>query len=123
MAAARQHCAPDISELTLRAERDKALRAPVIIAVAARIQPGKISHSDQLLAVAACVQNMFLAATDLGFGAMWKTGSAASDEGVKLAIGLDPDDQIIAFLYLGTVEIAGQQRRPVADAYTHALNH
>jgi nitroreductase len=94
---------PDATKSLLQSERDKALRAPVIIAVAARLaRGGKVPELEQLLAVGAGVQNMFLAAQALGYGAMWKTGEAAYETSVKAAIGLEPEDQIVAFLYLGS---------------------
>jgi nitroreductase len=43
-----------------------------------------------------------LAAVALGFNAMWKTGSAAYDDTVKQALGFEPGDAIVGFLYLGT---------------------
>jgi nitroreductase len=52
--------------------------------------------------VAAGVENMFLAAHAMGFGVMWKTGPAAYDDQVKAAVGLTPDDHIVAILHLGT---------------------
>ncbi|HEY6641206.1 nitroreductase [Povalibacter sp.] len=88
-------------------ERRKPLRAPAIIAVAAHITPGKIPEIEQVLAVGAAVQNMMLAAHALGYGAMWKTGGAAYDAGIKQMLGLSADDHIVAFLYLGTTAVPG----------------
>ena len=53
-------------------------------------------------AAGAAAQNVMLAATALGFGAMWKTGDAAYDETVKAGLGLEAGDAIVGFLYLGT---------------------
>jgi len=92
-------------------ERDKVLRAPCIITVAARIyKTNKVPDIEQVLAVGAAAQNMFLAAHALGYGAMWKTGTGAYDAGVKAALGLHADDHIVAFLYLGRVGTAGAPR-------------
>jgi nitroreductase len=43
-----------------------------------------------------------LAARAQGFGAMWKTGAPAYDARTKQALGLDADNEIVGFLYLGT---------------------
>jgi len=92
-------------------ERDKVLRAPCIITVAARIyKTNKVPDIEQVLAVGAAAQNMFLAAHALGYGVMWKTGTGAYDAGVKTALGLHVDDHIVAFLYLGKVATAGMPR-------------
>ncbi len=97
-------------------ERDKVLRAPCIIAVAARVyKTNKVPEIEQILAVGAAVQNMFLAAHALGYGVMWKTGSGAYDVHVKKALSLHDDDHIVAFLYLGRVATAGIVRPVMLD--------
>lgn len=108
LAEIRLRKAPSSTEAVLAGEREKAMRAPVIIAVATHVTAGgKIPEVEQILAVGAGVQNMFLAAHALGYGAMWKTGDAAYDDGVKAAIGLSGEDRIVAFLYLGSVVALG----------------
>ncbi len=99
--------APHCSDAQLDAERGKPMRAPTIIVVAARIMKGKIPEIEQIASVAAGVQNMFLAAHALGIGAMWKTGGAAYEAEVKTRLGLQPEDHIVAFLYLGTIVTPG----------------
>jgi nitroreductase len=98
---------PQATAEQLAAERGKALRAPTIIAVGARIMKGRIPEIEQVGAVAAAVQNMFLAAHALGYGAMWKTGGAAYDSNVKAMLGLAPEDHVVALLYLGTTAAPG----------------
>jgi nitroreductase len=99
--------APQCTDAQLDAERSKPLRAPTIIVVAARILKGKIPDIEQIASVAAGVQNMFLTAHALGLGAMWKTGGAAYDPDAKIALGLLPEDHIVAFLYLGSILTPG----------------
>jgi nitroreductase len=94
---------PDATPEALAKETGKAFRAPTIIAVAASVTEGvKVPVIEQVMAVAAATQNMFLAAYALGLGAMWKTGGPAYDASLKTALGLAPADHIVAFLYLGT---------------------
>ncbi len=96
----------------------KALRAPTILVVAARITPSpKIPDVEQIVAAGAATQNMFLAAHGLGLGAMWKTGGAAYDSQVKAAIGLQSSDHIVAYLYLGTPATPGTPRENTLDGY------
>jgi len=107
---------PDATEAQLTAEREKPLRAPTIIAVAARLTRGhKVPEHEQVQAVAAAVQNMFLAAHALGYGAMWKTGVAARSSIVNRALELAADDEIVAFLYLGTNATPGPIRAASLD--------
>jgi nitroreductase len=87
----------------LEKERTKLGRAPLVLAVAAVRRPSdKIPWADQLGAGFAAAQNAVLAATAIGYGSMWRTGDAAWDANVKRALGLAPDDEIVAFIYLGT---------------------
>jgi nitroreductase len=103
MGALKRKQSPDASEDKIEAARLKARRAPVIIVAAARIAKGhNIPEIEQVLAVGAAVENMILAAHSLGLGTMWKTGDAAYDPEVRQALGFAAEDQIVAFLYLGT---------------------
>lgn len=92
------------TEETLQRERAKAYRAPLIVVVAARPNDAvkKVPAVEQLLSAGAAAEAMMLAAVALGFNAMWKTGPAAYDAAVKVALGLAPSDAIVGFLYLGT---------------------
>jgi nitroreductase len=103
MADSMRRRMPDAAEDMLQRERDKAMRAPVIVAVAAHVQKEhRIPAIEQLSAVAAATQNLMLAAPAKGYGAMWKTGDAAYDPVVRQQLGLDAEDEIIGFLYIGT---------------------
>jgi nitroreductase len=94
-----------VTDESLERERRKAFRAPLIVVVAAVVAPdGKIPEIEQLLSAGAAAQNMLLASFVLGFNAVWKTGGAAYDEHVKTALGLEPKDAIVGFLYMGTDE-------------------
>ena len=103
LAAHLKRAHPHSDEETLRRERLKALRAPLIVAVAACCNPTvKIPVIEQMLSAAAAAHAMMLAAYALGFGAMWKTGGPAYDAEVKTALGLQADDAIVGFVYLGS---------------------
>jgi nitroreductase len=93
--------APDIASL-LEKERRKPLRAPVIVVAAALPSDGpKVVEIEEIEAVAAGVQNMLLAAEDLGLAAMWRTGAPAYDPAVKSYLGLPGEAHLVAFMYLG----------------------
>lgn len=88
-------------------DRGKMARAPLVVVVACRYQPDpKIPRHEQYAAVVAATQNACLAATALGYGSMWRTGPNATNRHVKQALGLAEDDDIVGFLYLGTVDPA-----------------
>jgi nitroreductase len=93
-----------VSPEEIEKQRQAPMRAPVIVVVAARLQPThpKIPSLEQLASAAAAAQNMLLAAHALGFAAKWATGKQAYDAGVRDGLGLGTDDQILGFLYLGS---------------------
>ncbi len=83
-------------------ERRKPLRSPVIIVVAVEcLQQTWEQVVENIEAASAAVQNMLLAAEELGLASYWRTGDAAYNPHVKAWFGLAPDDHIVAFLYLG----------------------
>jgi nitroreductase len=103
MADSLRRRVPDASADMLERERAKAMRAPVIVVVAARVaRPHRIPEIEQIAAASAAAQTIMLAAPALGYGAMWKTGDPAYDPAVRVALGLAPEDEIIGFLYIGT---------------------
>jgi nitroreductase len=107
LAAALKARDPNAPEAALAKERAKPLRAPLIVVVAARLREHKnVPAVEQIISAGAAAQNILVAAHALGFGGFWRTGPAAYDERVKTALGLDRQDSIVGFLYLGTPAVA-----------------
>jgi nitroreductase len=103
---------PVAPAVRLDAERKKALRAPLIVIVAAVVQPSpNVPEIEQIVAAGAAAQNLLLAAHALGFGGFWRTGAVAYDAEVKRALGFAPADAIVGIMYLGTIGMPG---KPVA---------
>ena len=97
----------------LAKERNKPRQAPVIIAVAvAGEQQQEGLTIENIEAAAAAVQNMLLAAEEMGLATLWRTGNAAYDLHVKQWFGLAPDDHIVAFVYLGFPRFPPKTRVP-----------
>ena len=113
---------PDAPEAALEQERARPLRAPLLIAVAAKLDPqhAKIPELEQILSTAAAAQNILIAAHGAGFGAKWLTGANAYDEHVKAALGLAPDDRLVAFVHLGSVD-GTPPTVPHADPGAHVV--
>ena len=124
MAEAMRRREPDASAEMLQRERDKAMRAPVIVVVAAHVQTGhKILAVEQFASAAAATTTVMLAADAQGFGAMWKTGAPAYDAWVKQTLGLAAEDEIVGFVYLGTRVGGGSPAaRPAAAQYVSVWN-
>lgn len=96
---------PDAQTKALEKERSKPLRSPVLIAVGVeKPVESKVIEIENVCAVAAACQNLLLAAHDLGLAAKWRTGDPAFDPRVKQFLGFEPDQHLIAFLYIGYPE-------------------
>jgi nitroreductase len=102
---------PGAAPEALSRERQKPLRAPAILVVAATPKPHpKVPQIEQMLAAGAATQNILLAAHAMGLGAIWRTGAPAYDPGVAAALGLPPGSHIVGFVYIGT-PAAGVKRK------------
>jgi nitroreductase len=102
-AEAKRRRMASMTDEQLAAERDKVLRSPTLIVVGCALRDNpKVPEIEQVIAAGAAAQNLFLAAHDLGFGVMWKTGAAAYDADVKAVVGLQATDHIVGIMHLGT---------------------
>jgi len=114
----RKHTPEATAEMLAAAARAKPLRAPVIIAIGVdKPNQPKVVEIENICAAATAAQNILLAAHALGLAAKWRTGAAAADPAVKSFLGLDPDQHLIAFLYLGypLAEVAPPSRPSYED--------
>ncbi|MFC3283378.1 nitroreductase family protein [Litchfieldella rifensis] len=94
---------PHIDDAYLDAARKKPKRAPMIIAVVARVTPDlpKVPKLEQVISAGCAAHAMMLAAHAQGLGAMWRTGHFAFNATVHKGLGLGEEDEIVGFLYLG----------------------
>lgn len=82
------------------------LRAPMIIVTIATLdwEHKKVPVWEQQVAVGIATQHLQLAAKELGYGTMWRTGDMTEMEPVRSHLGVADNEQIIGFLYTGTVD-------------------
>jgi nitroreductase len=104
VAQSRRDQNPAFTDEQMDLEREKIRRSPSILVAGCVVRTDipKVPEIEQVIAAGAAVENLLLAATELGIGAMWKTGPAAYSARVKAAVGLAADDHIVAILHLGT---------------------
>ena len=96
---------PDALAKALEKERSKPMRAPVLIAVGVdKPCEAKVIEIENVCATAAACENILLAAHELGLAAKWRTGDPAREPKVKEFLGFEPDQHLIAFLYIGYPE-------------------
>ena len=99
----------------------KALRAPVIIAVAVEPATGpKVVEIEEIEAGSAAVQNLMLAAHAAGLATIWRTGDPAYDPRVRDFLCLSERATIVGFVYLGYAAIAPSRAKktPAAELTT-----
>ncbi|MDR3518130.1 MAG: NAD(P)H nitroreductase [Azospirillaceae bacterium] len=95
-------------------------RAPLVVIVVARVRASTIvSRLEQQLTAGCAVMAMQMAAVAQGFGGIWRSGWPMFDRGLHHALNLEPDDQIVGFLYLGTPRQSPPAATPSADADAH----
>lgn len=110
---------PNATEDQISKERQKPLRAPLTIVVVAKTVIGhKVPPFEQALSAGAAAMNILNAVHALGFGARWVTGANCYDPDFRSDFGLDPNDQLIGFIHVGTPEEnATPPQRPDAAAF------
>lgn len=97
------------------AERRRFVRAPVVVMIVAKIDPGhRTPEWEQTLTCGAVCFNMLLAASAYGFAATWLTEWCAYDRKVLMELGLGDDEKVAGFVYIGTAsEPPRERQRPV----------
>lgn len=92
-------------------ERNRFLRAPVVIAVISDVTENhKIPEWEQILSAGAVCQTLLIGASALGFAAQWLTEWYAYDRVVKTALGLAPGERVAGFIYVGSAVCDAEER-------------
>ena len=93
----------ETDEKTLKKAENMPLRAPMIIACVTDFKPhDKVHHWEQVAASSCAVQNLLLALSAQGFATVWRTGPLANAPAIKQLFNVTADNQVIAFVYVGT---------------------
>ncbi|TSJ77495.1 nitroreductase family protein [Rariglobus hedericola] len=75
---------------------------PVVIAVAAHVEPnGKIPEIEEIAAVSCAVQNLMLSAHEKGLGSFWSTPPVTMSAEFATWLGLDATHRMLGLVYLG----------------------
>jgi nitroreductase len=98
-----RHLNPEARDNQVEHERRRPQRAPVLLVVSNRLQPGhKIPVLEQTLSGGALCMNILNAAHALGYVAQWVTGWPAYDAEIQRALGVPEGSQIIGFIHIGS---------------------
>lgn len=94
--------------------RVKALAAPMVIAVAAKLDArSRIPDDEQLLSAGAAAMNMLNTLHMMGYGGFWKSPPGGPDGPLRSLLGFGPSERIIAMIHVGT---AKGESQPMARA-------
>jgi nitroreductase len=112
---------PGIAQDRIEVERNRFMRAPLVVGIVARARPSKNPLWEQVLTAGAAAQNFSLAAHALGFAVQWLTEWYAYEDAVKAGLGLDKRDEIVGFMYVGEAQEQPSDRdRPdLSEIVTH----
>lgn len=114
LSAAFLRANPDAAGERTALEQNRFLRAPVVVAVVACLQPAhKTPQWEQVLTVGAVCQNMLIASSASGFAAQWLTEWYAFDPDVQAGFGLVGDEKFAGFIYIGTAGQRPKERKRV----------
>lgn len=85
--------------------------APVTIAVTYCKSDSELQMREDYAATCAGVQNMLLAALELGLGGYWRTGRLVRDPLVRRTLPIPNEEEIVGFIYVGYPAEEGASRR------------
>lgn len=90
------------SEIRLETERQRFMRAPLVIAVVSRVKPTPGAPEwEQILSAGAASFNLCLAANALGYQTCWITEWIAYSAHVRGHLGLADNERVAGFVYIG----------------------
>ncbi len=114
----KQEAGTNFKEITYRKLRTNPVKASHVIAIGMKRTTTKnIPEIEDIAAVACAVQNIYLSVTVYGLGGYWTTGGVTYNEKAKSFFGLEDQDKLMGFFYIGHVAIpsAGATRLPLEE--------
>ncbi len=98
-------------ETTYATLQSNPLKASHIIAICLKRDPNKkFPEIEEISAVACAVQNMYLTIAAMGIGGYWTTGGITYNEKAKPFFGLNEDDKLMGFFYLGEIAVPSPEK-------------
>lgn len=87
------------------------LKSSHVIAICMKAS-GSVPEMEEVAAVACAVQNIYLSLAVHGVGGYWSTGGITFMEGAKPYFGLENNDKLLGFFFLGYTKIPSATRTP-----------
>lgn len=105
---------PEANDAQITFERNRFLRAPVVVAVLSERQPEhKVPEWEQILSAGAVCQNMLIATSLAGFAGQWLTEWYTYDSHIQSLFNVGDNEDIAGFIYIGSAnEKPSERTRP-----------
>lgn len=114
----KQSAGEKFKEAAYQSLQTNPLKASHVIALCMKRDPHK-KHPEveEIAAVACAVENIYLSVTAYGLGGYWTTGGVTYNEKTKSFFGLNEEDRLMGFFYIGYVAVPSPQgkRKPVSE--------
>lgn len=111
---------PEAAAQVARKVADENAALPAVIVVATRLDDNPEIREEDYAATMMAVQNILLAAVELGLGTHIKTGAVMEDPAARAAVGVPVDQRIVALINLGEpAELPSP--KPRMDARQHTV--
>ena len=105
----------DLSDDVLNKYKNAPFRAPmIVILVNTYKEHPKVPAIEQKLSTAAAAQNIMLALNAMNYSCIWRTGKMAFNEMICRELGLNENQEILGYLYIGT-ETGEKKKIPNLD--------
>lgn len=102
---------PEADETRIAYERNRFLRAPVVVGVISCVNKDhRTPEWEQVLTTGAACQNLLVASSAHGFAAQWLTEWYAFDADVADALQLDDNERVAGFVYIGAAREGPKER-------------
>ena len=105
MASAAKFDNPELDAAIYEKLKSAPLRAPLLVIVIAKIsEHPKVPEVEQILSAGAAATKLLTAAHALGYAGIWRTGSVSFSRTFMNSIGLQANEKMVGFIYLGTAD-------------------
>jgi len=114
----KENANSNFSEVRYKKLLDYPLLSSHVIAIGMKRSEKDLPEIEEIEAVACAVENMFLSVTAYGLGSYWSSAGITYMEAAKPYFGLEPDDKLLGFFYIGYVAkpyTKEGKRRPIEE--------
>jgi nitroreductase len=106
----------DVPEAMVNKMRSKAFAAPcAVVIIASPDTTSNVEVWEQVASASCTGYAMVLAATGLGYGAVWKSAAVLSTTPVRQLFGVGPDESLMGWVNLGTPARLGRKASVARD--------